>query len=134
MKMRGFLSIITVLAFCLSVLLPSLVVSSQALAHTSEASIFGCKVLICTPDGLKWVNQSDSASEQDEDAPPVDHTRMCVLCFVCTKDFKNAIKLFGNTILFVFLREESFTPHVRNDITPFDNTHFQKFSRAPPSI
>lgn len=132
--MRGFLSIITVLAFCLSVLLPSLVVSSQALAHTSEAGIFGGKVLICTPDGLKWVNPSDSASEQNEDVPSKDHTRMCVLCFVCTKHFENAIKPFGNTVLLGLPLEANFTPHIRNDITPFDNTHFKKLSRAPPSI
>ncbi len=136
-----WVSLLTVVAFLMNVMLPffavynvpQAIMAAQSGQPYSErmASFFGEKILICTSGGFKWVSWEDlqNGEEQPEPHPKYE----CALCYVTASGLKDFIPATNAAITY-----GDITRYISYD-TPHD-VIFRKHSscgsqpRAPPDI
>jgi hypothetical protein len=97
---KSFL-IVTLISFLMTVMLPFFAVYNPQLANAGQvqrpnqdiSSLFGDKVIICTPDGFKFVSWSDPSGDGSKDQPsPNPHTPFkCPLCVINAHGLKAAL-------------------------------------------
>ena len=128
---------IALLAFAMNVMLPFFAIYNlpAASAHESSvsnaedlASLFGDKVLICTPDGFKWVSWKDLNNGKEH-----PHSEFkCPLCYVGAQGMKHAMPS-AQIGLVVSPGERQYvapySPATEVKETTFPN---HRFGRAPP--
>lgn len=94
-------------------------------------SMFGEKVLICTPSGFKWVSW-DNLLDGKEKVP--EHSQYkCALCYVSANSAKTTLPVLE--LVFDLQPEIEHIPHYISDFTAIDQFTGHGFlTRAPPYI
>jgi len=144
-----FINFMTVFAFCVNIMMPffmAYTAGSVAQARQSgiagqfDAGLWGKKIPICTPAGIKWVDIVDiSDPELQTTDGPLQHPHFsyeCALCYTALKKLTDGIPpSFGDGIHFVY--DGFYTKKFH----PFDEATFTfgyirqlRFSRAPPAF
>lgn len=93
-----YISLITLLAFLMNVMLPFFAVYDVQQAMAAEAkkssteemsSVFGKKILICTSDGFKLVSIEDLQDGKEQPTPHPEYK--CALCYVAAHGTKHIV-------------------------------------------
>ena len=74
-----FIAYAALVAFAFSLALPFAATYQLPKDHAELASVFGDKLLICTPDGFEWVKLADLAGGE---VPPAHSDYECPACYV----------------------------------------------------
>ena len=120
-----YILVATLFAFLLSATTPFYAISKAfSQANNNEestiASVFGEKILICTPSGFKWVNANDIENEGGKG--PQSKKHKCSACLLVKKvsdDFTQQTKSANKGLIYLssdkltisyFSKDYSFTP------------------------
>lgn len=138
-KLRYF-SLLTLIAFVMSVMLPFFAVYDvqQALASqpselSSEemSSLFGEKVLICTSDGFKWVSWEDLQNGKEQPKPHPQY--QCALCYVAAHGAKHVAS--AHEIAIIYPQNIQYISYYFLDIATMSQFAGRGFlTRAPPFV
>jgi len=135
-----YLSLLTMTAFLMNVIMPFFAIYNVQQAVAAEASLsqsgemtslFGEKVLICTPSGFKWVSW-DNLLDGKEKVP--EHSQYeCALCYVSANSVKTTLP-----VLELVFNVQPDIVHSQYYITEFAATDqftgHGFLTRAPPYI
>lgn len=129
-KLR-YMTMVVLAAFLMNVLLPFFAVYDLGHQDTKALSaVLGEKVLLCTPEGFKWVDLADIESGKQQ---PTSHPQFeCALCVVAAHGFTSLTSDVGTQVVYTPLA----TPHHYNTAlraTAPMQLHLRTVSsRAPP--
>lgn len=132
------ISIVTAIAFFLSTMLPFLAVYdlSQVQAEefsqsTSTSSLMGTKILICTPEGFKWVEVEDLQKHKEQQDP---HSEMkCALCYLSIKGIKFTAP--DTAIAAVYIPSFKYVTRYAPEVPLGGELFMRAFqTRAPPAV
>lgn len=130
-----------VLAFLVNAVIPSLTLAAASVPLSSSSleedsalqELLGGRVLICTPEGIKWVSWAELQGQKKE--PAADTEIDCVLC---------NLPVFGTTVTAISLdggNPITFHPFERSPYAYADGTLFTGIvpsrnflTRAPPHL
>jgi hypothetical protein len=135
-----YISLITLIAFLMNVMLPFFAVYDVGQAMASEAekssieemsSVFGDKILICTSDGFKLVSIEDLQSGKEQPTPHPQYK--CVLCYVAAHGTKHAVS--AQQVALIYHRHLQYISYSLINDTIISSIYTRGFqTRAPPQI
>ncbi|PIR39825.1 MAG: hypothetical protein COV35_00570 [Alphaproteobacteria bacterium CG11_big_fil_rev_8_21_14_0_20_39_49] len=135
-----YISLITLVAFLMNVMLPFFAVYDMQHAMAAEAekssidsmsSLFGDKILICTSDGFKLVSLEDLQNGKERPTPHPEYK--CALCYVAANGIKHVVP--AQEVALLYQQSIQYISYsFRNDaeISAISTRGFQ--TRAPPYI
>lgn len=132
-----YITLITVIAFLMNVMLPFFAVYNVSKAIASDStdettsSIFGEKLLICTADGFKLVPLEDLQNGKEKPTPHSDFE--CALCYVSAQGAKDFAPV--QETKFIYHRNVQYISYSFNETQISSSVLSHRFfTRGPPKI
>ena len=135
-----YISLLTLIAFLMNVMLPFFAVYDiqQAMAAEAEqssanemSSVFGNKILICTSDGFKLVSIEDLQNGKEQPTPHPEYK--CALCYVTAHGTKHTLPV--QEVALIYHQGVQYLSYSFIDDTAVSSLSTRGFqTRAPPQI